>query len=330
MTKGFLGLLMVLLSVNIATAQQTTEDQSLSYEFIQTLAAQGKFLEARAQVLKMPKEFQFGSKGTELTGDIFGGLKKWDSALYYYGLFKEKDPKNAAAHFKYGGALGMKALSKSKLSALMYLDDIEAHFKKAVAVDPNYVAAHWALIEYYLKVPSFMGGGVERASVQADELFKSSPIDGWMARARLAEEDEDLNRAEQYYKKAVSEGQSLWTYRGLISFYERQKRWDSAFEQLKKAMAEFNDLALNYQWAKMSVLSKKNIDQGLNFILPCVDAETGVEGIPEQWIRLRYAQLLRLNGQYTEAKRQVSLVLAIAPEFEPALDEQKALKKIAH
>lgn len=99
MTKGVLGLLMVLLSVNAATAQQTTEDQSFSYDFIQTLTAQGKFLEARAQVLKMPKEFQFGGKGTELTGDIFGGLKKWDSALYYYGLFKEKDPKNAAAHF---------------------------------------------------------------------------------------------------------------------------------------------------------------------------------------------------------------------------------------
>jgi hypothetical protein len=61
--------------------------------------------------------------------------------------------------------------------------------------------------------------------------------------------------------------------------------------------------------------------------VPCVAAETGVEGIPEQWIRLRYAQLLRLKGQNAEAAKQISRALAIAPDFEQALDEQRALKK---
>jgi tetratricopeptide (TPR) repeat protein len=327
MGKGFAVYMMVTLSCMTLMAQQSVPSDSSSIDRIRRLAAQGKFDDAQAQLRKMPKDFQFGVQGAEINGDIFGGLKKWDSALVYFERFKKMAPNNAAAHFKYGGALGMKALTKNKLSALMYLDDIEAHFKKAVEVDPGYTAAHWALIEYYLQVPSFMGGGVEKALAQADELFEASPIDGWMARARLAEEDEDLKRAEQNYKKAVSEGQSLWTYRGLISFYERQKHWDLAFDQLKKAMAKFDDLSLNYQWAKMSVLSEKNIDQGLNFIVPCVAAEKGVEGIPEQWIRLRYAQLLRLKGQNAEAAKQISRALAIAPDFEQALDEQRALKK---
>lgn len=319
--------LILSLCVNIFLGQQSEPSELLSTQGIQSLIDQGKFLEARAQMLKMSKDFQRGAQGAELTGDIFGGLKKWDSALIYYGRFKEKEPKNAAAHFKYGGALGMKALSNNKLTALMYLDDIEDHFKMAVEVDPSYVAAHWALIEYYLQVPGIMGGGAEKASAQADDLFEFSPIDGWMARARLAEQDDDLDLAEQHYKKAITEGQSLWTYRGLISFYERQKRWEPAFKELKKAMAKFADLSLNYQWAKMSVLSEKHIAEGLQYIAKCVGPEIKVEGIPEQWIRLRYAQLLRKNGQNKAAFEQLNLALALDPDFEQALDEQKALKK---
>lgn len=210
----------------------------------------------------------------------------------------------------------------------MYLDDIEASFQKAVTLDPTYVAAHWALIEYYLQVPSIIGGGSDRAMQQADALFKVSPVDGWMARARLAQEDEDFERAEQYYIKANSLGQSLWTYKGIISFYERQERWDSGFEQLNRAMTKFDDLSLNYQWAKMSVLSEKYLNEGINYIEQCLGEQVLVPGIPEQWIRLRYAQLLRKKGQYQRALDQVNKALALEARFEQAKDEKATLMKL--
>jgi len=317
----------MLFSILIA-GQESAQQDTVSVKRIQSLVAQGYYSKARIALLKMPQEFKSGAQAAELTGDIFGGLKQWDSAMMYYERFKKMDPKNAAGHFKYGGALGMKALEKNKLSALMYLDDIEAHFQKAVEVDPTYVAAHWALIEYYLQVPGFMGGGVDRAMEQSDKLFGVSPVDGWMARARIAEKDEDLQKAEQYYDKALREGQSLWTYRGIISFYERQNRWDSAFDKLNKAMTQFQDLSLNYQWAKMSVLSGKHVEQGLTYIRQCIEPQAKVEGIPEQWIRLRYAQLLRKDGQNKAALAQVNRALALEADFAQALQEQKDLKKL--
>lgn len=317
-----------LLSWNSMWAQQSVEKVLLNTEDIKTLIEQGKFREARAQILKMPQGFQSSPESLELSGDIFGGLKLWDSALVYYEKFKKLAPQNAASHFKYGGALGMMALSKNKLSALMYLDDIEASFQKAVTVDPTYVAAHWALIEYYLQVPSIIGGGSDRAMQQADALFKVSPVDGWMARARLAQEDEDFERAEQYYIKANSVGQSLWTYKGIISFYERQERWESAFEQLNYALAKFDDLSLNYQWAKLSVLSDKYLDEGLNYIQQCLGTQVRVAGIPEHWIRLRYAQLLRKKGEYQSALEQIDSALLLDERFQQAKDEKVALKKL--
>lgn len=318
----------IILSWNFALGQQSMEKVLLNPEEIKTLIEQGKLREARAQILKMPRDFQLSAESMELSGDVFGGLKLWDSALVYYENFKKLAPKNAASYFKYGGALGMMALSKNKFSALMYLDDIEASFQKAVSIDPTYVAAHWALIEYYLQVPSIMGGGSDRAMEQADELFKVSPVDGWMARARLAEDDEDFERAEQNYIKANNEGQSLWTYKGIISFYERQERWDSGFEQLNRAMTKFDDLSLNYQWAKMSVLSEKYLNEGINYIEQCLGEQVLVPGIPEQWIRLRYAQLLRKKGQYQRALDQVNKALALEALFEQAKDEKATLMKL--
>ncbi|HCK05848.1 MAG TPA: hypothetical protein DHV98_05685, partial [Flavobacteriaceae bacterium] len=138
MNKGSILFMAIILSWNFALGQQSMEKVLLNPEEIKTLIEQGKLREARAQILNMPRDFQLSAESMELSGDVFGGLKLWDSALVYYEKFKKLAPKNAASYFKYGGALGMMALSKNKFSALMYLDDIEASFQKAVSVDPTY------------------------------------------------------------------------------------------------------------------------------------------------------------------------------------------------
>lgn len=297
-------------------------------EDIKMLIEQEKFQQARDQLLKMPSDFQSSAQAIEMTGDLYGGLKLWDSAMVYYEQLKTIQPNNASGYFKYGGALGMMALSKNKFTALMYLDDIEASFKDAITVDPSYVEAYWALIEYYLKVPGIIGGGPDKAMKQADLLFEISPVDGWMARAKIAEEDEDFSEAEQGYLMAVTQGQSVWAYMGLVSFYERQQRWEEGFQQLKQAMIQLDDLRLNYLWAKLSVLSNMHVQQGLEYIQQCLEKGNSLKNIPEQWVRLRYAQLLRLNGQNGVALDQVNLALALKQDFKEALSEQKILRKL--
>ena len=50
----------------------------------------------------------------ELYGDAYGHQKKWDEAIVQYKKLVEGKPNDANFHYKYGGALGMKALSVSK------------------------------------------------------------------------------------------------------------------------------------------------------------------------------------------------------------------------
>lgn len=328
MVRGFVLCLCVGLIWSSSLGQDSLREDPSPLAEIKVLIEQEKFQQARDQLLKMPSDFQSSPQAIEVTGDLYGGLKLWDSAMVYYEQLKTIQPNNASGYFKYGGALGMMALSKNKFTALMYLDDIEASFKDAITADPSYVEAYWALIEYYLKVPSIIGGGPDKAMKQADLLFEISPVDGWMARAKIAEEDEDFSKAEQGYLMAVTQGQSVWAYMGLVSFYERQQRWEAGFKQLKQAMNQLDDLRLNYQWAKLSVLSNMRVQQGLDYIQKCLEKGYGLKNIPEQWVRLRYAQLLRLNGKNRAAMDQVNRALTIKEDFKEALSEQKTLRKL--
>ena len=75
----------------------------------------------------------------ELLGDSFGFQKKWDDAISAYKRLADKDELNANYHYKYGGALGMKALSSNKLKALMLIDDIKEEFLMAADLDPGHI-----------------------------------------------------------------------------------------------------------------------------------------------------------------------------------------------
>ena len=59
----------------------------------------------------------------ELLGDAYGHQKKWDEAIEQYEKLTKIDAKEANYFYKYGGAMGMKALSISKIAALGIIGD---------------------------------------------------------------------------------------------------------------------------------------------------------------------------------------------------------------
>ncbi|HBK83494.1 MAG TPA: hypothetical protein DDZ41_07835, partial [Flavobacterium sp.] len=67
---------------------------------------------------------------------------------------KKSEPTNANYHYKFGGALGMKAKSINKFKALSLLDDIENAFLTAIKLDTKHIDARWALVMYYIELPA--------------------------------------------------------------------------------------------------------------------------------------------------------------------------------
>ncbi|MBD0834299.1 tetratricopeptide repeat protein [Aestuariibaculum suncheonense] len=223
---------------------------------IQELFNQEKFIKAEAYLKQYLKSHPNDIQALELLGDTYGHQKKWDEAIISYQSLIHYDDKNANYHYKYGGVLGMKALSVSKIRALTIIDDVEAAFIKATELDANHIDARWALVEYYMKLPSFLGGGISSALPYANTLENLSKVDGYLAKGFIYETDKEPELAEKYYKLAIIEGGSLVCYDKLTKFYIAQDEPEKAIRNLKAAYKKHQDADLLLQ---IEAIKKDNL-----------------------------------------------------------------------
>lgn len=174
-------------------------------------------------------------KAIELLGDAYGQQKKWDESIVNYKKLVGLSPKTANYHYKYGGALGMKALSVSKLKALGIIGDVEEAFLTAAQLDPKHIDTRWALVELYMQLPGIIGGSKKKALFYAEELQALSPVDGYLSKGYIYQCDKDFSNAETNYKKAVEVGGSKTCYLKLAMLYSDFNKKDKALEVLKEA-----------------------------------------------------------------------------------------------
>ncbi|WP_338732968.1 tetratricopeptide repeat protein [Mangrovimonas cancribranchiae] len=210
-------------------------------ENISSLLAQKEYRTAKEQAEKLFAAQPTNLKAQELLGDTYGYLKDWDKAITIYKNLTELKPYNANYHYKYGGALGMKAKSVNKLQALMMINDVEQAFLKATQLNPKHINAHWALVHYYLYVPGIVGGSNKKALNYAKKLQALSAVDGFLALGQVSEYKEDFKIAETNYKKAVSVGGSKTCYMHLIDLYVTFEKYQMAVNTLQEAYNKLGD-----------------------------------------------------------------------------------------
>jgi len=138
----------------------------------------GKTELARIAFENVLKENPSQIKSLEYLGDIAGKNKNWDKAIVYYKKIKQLQPNNAEYHYKYGGALGMKAKTVNKFKALGMIDEIKSSFEKAVALDPKHKESRWALVMLYLELQGNIGGSETKAVADSTELMRIWHQDG--------------------------------------------------------------------------------------------------------------------------------------------------------
>ena len=182
----------------------------------------------------------------ELLGDAYGHQKKWDDAIDAYKKIVEVNPDNANYHYKYGGALGMKAL-QNKLKAIGLIGAIKVSFTKAAELDAKHIEARWALVELYMQLPGIFGGSKSKSLRYAQELENLSKVDGYLAKGYVYEYDNELQLAEKYYKLAIKEGGSLICYDKLTRFYISQNQPEKAISNLNAAYKKHQDKDLLQQ-----------------------------------------------------------------------------------
>ncbi len=197
-----------------------------------------KYDQAKLQFEKAITQNPNDLKAIEYLGDIQCYVKHWELAIPYYEKLTKRNPVVADYFYKYGGAMGMLAKESNKIKALLLLDDVKAAFEKAIQLNPNHIGARWALLEIYIQLPGIVGGSERKAQKYANELFKISPVDGYLANGHIAEYFERFKEAEKNYTKAIDIGHSKNTFQKLYNLYCNKLK---DFDKAKKLKKEFED-----------------------------------------------------------------------------------------
>lgn len=264
----------------------------------------------------------------EILGDAYGHQEKWDEAIEQYEKLKDKEPSNANYHYKYGGALGMKALSISKLKALGIIGDVKRAFLKAAELDPKHIDARWALVELYVSLPGIIGGSNSKALKYANELQNLSKVDGYLAKGYVYEYDDEPELAEKYYKLAIKVGGSVTCYEKLTNFYESQDKPNEAIGNIEQAHQKHQRNAMHYQIGKVCADYNIQLDKGEKCLKAYLSNHSAKDGVPKAWAYYRLAQIYKHKKNKEEALKWIDKAIAGLPKIKVFKEEKVSINRL--
>jgi len=264
----------------------------------------------------------------ELLGDAYGQQEKWDEAIDEYEKLVEMKPNVANFHYKYGGALGMKALNVSKLRAVTFIGDVKTAFLKAAELDPKHINTRWALVELYMQLPGIIGGSKSKSLKYADELESLSLVDGYLAKGYIYEYDNEPELAETFYKKAIKIGGSLTCFDKLTNLYESQKQPEKAISTIEEAQVKHKRNALHYQIGKIAAEYNVQLNKGVQCLQTYIRNYSAADGVPKAWANYRLAQIHKHKANKSEALKYINLAIAALPKIDVFQKEKTDILKL--
>lgn len=266
-----------------------------------------KYAEAKTFFAEFIKTRPRHAAAAYYLGRIDFNHSDYDAAIKWLELAVEVEQNNALYHLWLGRACGRKAMRASVLKKPGLAKRAQGEFEHAVRLDPNNLEARSDLMEYYLQAPGIMGGSLDKARQQAQEIKNRSAFDGHRAQARIHEDQKELAPAEAEYRAAIKNfPDSLRAYFQLNSFYLRQKKYDQAValanEMIEKFPARRKE---NYVQLGLVYLQMQQYDLAL------ASMEKSIALDPEYWNGyLQIGRLGAVSGQHL-ARAEAALKMFI-------------------
>lgn len=293
------------------------------YDEVPLLFEHKQYKKAEKVMIAYVEENPMDLKAIELLGDAFGYQEKWNEAIKYYQKLVDAEDNNANYHYKYGGVLGMKALSVSKFRALGIIGDVKKSFLRAAELDANHIDTRWALVELYMQLPGIIGGSKKKSLKYAEELEALSQVDGFLAKGYIYEYDNEPELAETFYKMAIDVGGSLTCYQKLTDLYESQNQPVKAITNIETAQQKHNRNALHYQIGKVCADYNIHLEKGERCLNVYIENHSAKDGVPIEWAYYRMAQIHKHRKNKIEALIWIDKALQVRANFKQALKEKE-------
>ncbi|WP_395701163.1 hypothetical protein [Aquabacterium sp.] len=153
----------------------------------------------------------------------------------------QKAPQAAPCHYSLGSVLGIHAMSQGAMKMISSVGRVKNELSKALEIEPQWYTARSALVEFYLQVPGFAGGGAAKAAEVARGAQRPEQARALEARVALKEEHYEqaaalLAEVKPGSDTAVADDlQQLWITTGVGMLGKGQKEQArSLFQRLAK------------------------------------------------------------------------------------------------
>ncbi len=216
-----------------------------------------------------------------------------EKAVSYLEKAATLSPNDSRVHLKLGDAYGMTAQKAGFFAQIGWAKKCQAEYAKSVELDPKNIEARWSLMEYCLQAPSIVGGGLDKALEQAQEIKKLDPVEGGDA---------------------------------LGSVYAADKKFDLAVGEYEAVLRiKPDDYDALYQTGRIAVLTGERTARGLAALQQCLTLPTPEGQPPYAAVHWRMGNLLEKKGDMPGARAAYEAALKADPNFKQAAE---ALKKL--
>lgn len=272
----------------------------------------------------------FAATHAELAAAGYAALDRneFEKAADLYEQAVKLAPRNAEYHYYLGAAYGELAQRAGMIKQARLAPKIKAEFEKAVELDPNYIEARLALIDYYTVAPGFMGGDMDKARQQAAEIKKRNGIEGHRAYARIYGREKKLDLARKEYVDGVRENPTSARAHYLLgSFLMNDKNWAGSLQELEAAVKLDPGYMLSYlRIGQNAALSGLNLPRGEEALRKYLAHKPTMQEIGHESTWYFLGTIQEKQGKKAEAKASYLNAKKLAPEAKNILE---ALKRVS-
>jgi tetratricopeptide (TPR) repeat protein len=260
------------------------------------------------------------AESLNLLSRAYYAMERWDDAVKCGERAVSLEPGNAKYHLWLAREYGRKAGDSNPLAAAGLARKAKAEFERAVQLDPANVPARVDLAQYYTEAPAIMGGGLDKARQQAEQVAKYDLAKAHLILGRVAEKEKQYGEAESQLRAGVNDAKNpadAWLQ--LAAFYRNRGRLDDMQKAVQSAVAQPGKPAESYfDAAKELYLGSRDFPGAAQYLQTYLSSGELVEGAPAFHAHYLLGQLEEKMGNSGAAAAEYEASLSLASGFVPA------------
>jgi len=333
---------------------------------VESLIANGHMKRARALAEAGYKAHPNDARANYLLARVRREFKSMDEAAKYAETAVRLDPKSGAYHRELGKVYFDQVDTASILTALGLAKKCRAELETARGLDAKDPDTLFDVVAFHTKAPGMAGGDRKKASEIAQELVKIDPARGYLTLAYIARHDQDENRLEGLYQKAVEAGPRNYeaqialanyyigaqhanplvaeqharialglnsdrngAYRTLAAALVLEKRYEDAAKLVSRAETAMPDDLSPYVTAARAMLRDQvELPKAETYLQKYLNQTKEPEPSAPHIAGVHWSLglVFEKEGRTAEAKKELETAVRLKPDFEPAKRDLKRLK----